>query len=205
MKFFKLFALLLIVPLAIGVTSCGKKTEEKPQTPAVDSAKVQDQKPALTKEGFMKILNDMGAFQNSEDFKNIVRNAVKEVVKDPAVAKDYAAFEAKMNEMMKPGFEAKSAEIMKANGFNSMEEFGAAAQSLGGDPEIVALNEKITKETATIIFSVYEEADIAKILPKELKKKIAEEKKKMTQPAEEPKKGEEPKKEEPKKGEKKAK
>lgn len=194
MKFFRLFALLLVVPMVLSFTSCNKKAEEPKDKPAVDTtAKKEEQKPTVTKEAFMKLVADMSAFYATDDFKNVIRNTVKEAVKDPAT------FDQKVMEARKNAQEAKTMELIKALGFNTMDEFGAAVQPLIQDQEAMAASQAMEKEVQTVLVGIYEEPEIAKILPKDIKKKVAELKKSLNPPAETAK-GEEPKKEEPKKG-----
>jgi hypothetical protein len=196
MKFFRLFALLLVVPLVFSFTSCNKKAEEPKDKPADTTAKVEEQKSKLTKDDFIKLANEAVAYMKSPEFKTMIVEAIKEAAKDPAT------FDAKLGEAQQKSIEAKMLELAKTYGINSKEEMDAAGKGFENDPDIKALNETMMKDIMGVMIAIYSDADLLKALPKDIKKKL-EDGKKMMESMIAPKPEEaakaEPKKEEPKK------
>ena len=173
MKFFRLFALLVVVPLVFSLYSCGKKDDKPADKPADTTAKVEEQKPTMTKDDFMKLANDAITYMKSPEFKTMIVDAIKEAAKDPAT------FDMKLNETQMKAIEAKMLELAKPYGINTKEELDAAGKAFENDPEFKALNENMMKEIMGVMIGIYGDAELLKALPKDIKKKFEEQKKQM--------------------------
>lgn len=195
MKFFRLFVLLLVVPTILGLTSCGKKEEPKDKTTVDTTAKVEEQKPAVSKEDYMKVSAEVMNYLKSPEFKTMFIEAIKEAAKDPAT------FDAKLNETQMKVLEEKMLEFVKPYGITTKEQMQEAGKPFENDPDIKAFNESMMKDMMVVFAGIYGDAELLKAVPKDVKKKLEAMKAMFApKPDETAAKGEEPKKEETKKG-----
>ncbi len=171
MKFFRLFALLLVVPLVFGVTSCGKKDEPKDQPATDTTAKVEEQKPTVTKEDYMKVSTEVMNYLKSPEFKTMFIEAIKEAAKDPAT------FDAKLNETQMKVLEEKMLELVKPYGITSKEQMQEAGKPFENDPDVKAFNETMMKDMMGVLAGIYGDAELLKAVPKDVKKKLEDMKK----------------------------